>query len=230
MRWVCVVVAAAAGATGVAGALEADFPAAPICPSCSAAEAVPVDEPAFEAAAIAVWECPNCGQYYWGGGWHAAADFTAERQRLESEAGGIPSRCPKCGGKLVVDRAFVAHTAAGEEPCYSCYRCWTMVLPDGSVMSADEVAAMEAERIAGVEKKRVADLAREYGWSEEKTARILAGRVAVGDEGAAVREAWGHPAKVEREMTLRGGIRETWYYADGRTVDLKDGVVTSFGN
>lgn len=220
---------AAAGEGDVSAAPEGDFgPAAPICPTCpDHPAALIVHDEDYEAAGIPVWICPDCGRYYYKDAWHEVAAFHADKASLTPSEDVAPTKCPKCGGKLDATWAYVADYEGQRYPSYQCYNCWTIVFPDGRVLSKEELAALEAKRIAGVEKDRVPKLMETYGWDKAKAERVLGGSIMYGDEGAAVREAWGRPLSIETTMLPKGGRREKWLYEGGDYVELKDGVVTS---
>lgn len=227
VRGVIVVAALFASAGPCAGG-GGDFAEAPTCPFCpEAPEAITIADDAFAGAGIEVWRCPECGRYYWSGAWHDAASFAAEAERLRRQGKALPRACPFCGGTLHPTTLYVMETAEGDKPAYLCGTCFAVVMPDGKALTAAEVRALEASRSKEHEKTRAAELARKYGWPPAKAKRVAAGEVEVGDEAKAVREAWGPPASVERDMSPKGGIQERWYYADGRLVSLRDGVVTA---
>jgi len=219
----------AAAEGGVSAAAEGDFgPAAPTCPSCPEhPAALVVHDDDFAAAGIPVWVCPDCGRYYYNDAWHEAPEFLADKPNLTATADAVPTKCPQCGGKLDPTWAYVADAEGERFPSYQCYNCWTIVFPDGRVLSKEELAKLEASRIAGVEKDRVPKLMETYGWDKAKASRVLAGEVHVGDEGAALREAWGRPLNIETTSLPKGARLEKWLYGDEKYVELKDGVVTA---
>ena len=216
MRMIALLLAAAGAAAAV-----------PVCSTCEdGAAAVTVADEEFTRAGVELWQCPACGQYFFNGGWHGAFELEAEKKRLARRADGIPDACPACGGPLDETYAYVLTTETAKKPSYICYRCWTVVFPDGTWMAPEDIQAFEAERRKVAEKDRVAELVREYGWDEARATRIVAGDVRVGDEVNAVREAWGPPARAERTISP-DGIRERWLYPGGKAAEFKDGVATA---
>ncbi len=190
------------------------------------ATAVRIEDADFAAANVELWQCPSCGAYYWDGEWHGAIEYAAEKKRLQRLAAGIPEKCPSCGAPLYETYAYTLETATATKPSYICYRCWTVIFPDGRIMSPEDIKEFEAGRRAEADEQRLSALVEKYGWPAAKARRVVAGEVMVGDGPAEVREAWGPPAKTERAVT-RAGVEEKWYYPGGRAVALDDHEVTA---